>query len=239
MPEADYVDVGELLIAKAGRDFTFLHPEVLDENCSILENELVLENKIHPERFSVLILPGHKTIKWSNLKKIKEFYDRGGRVIATGLLPSKSAEFGHDQDVVQIIEAMFEDKNRTASNDFAANTNAAGGLAIHLNNLDAGTLTKALDAAGDVYDVEFEGGDVLRYIHKIKDGAHIYFFANIGETPADTEVRLRGLMEIEAWDPHTGRAGHIEYTYEKQDLHDITRINLTLPPTKSVFLIGK
>ena len=31
VPEADYLDVGELLIAAAGRDYTFLHPEVLDE----------------------------------------------------------------------------------------------------------------------------------------------------------------------------------------------------------------
>jgi hypothetical protein len=48
-----------------------------------------------------MIVPGHKTIYWSNLKKVKAFYDNGGKVIATGTLPYKSAEFGHDEDVVK------------------------------------------------------------------------------------------------------------------------------------------
>jgi len=78
VPEADYVDVGETLIAGAGRDYAFVHPEVLDEKCFVENDELVLPNRIHAERFKVLVLPGHKTICWSNLRKIKEFYDRGG-----------------------------------------------------------------------------------------------------------------------------------------------------------------
>jgi len=107
VPEADYVYLGELLATKVCRDLTFLHPEVLDERCSVEGNRLTLNNKINHEEYKVLILPGHRTIRWSNLKKIKQFYDNGGQVIATGQLPSKSAEFGHDADVVRTIEEMF------------------------------------------------------------------------------------------------------------------------------------
>ena len=107
IPEADYVYLGELLSTKVCRDFTFLHPEVLDERCSVKGDCLTLNNKINHEEYKVFILPGQKTIRWSNLKKVKEFYDRGGKVIATGQLPDKSAEFGHDADVVTIIKAMF------------------------------------------------------------------------------------------------------------------------------------
>ena len=107
VPEADYVYLGELLATQVCRDFTFLHPEVLEERCSIQGNRLTLNNKINREEYRVLILPGHRTIRWSNLKKIKEFYDNGGQVIATGQLPSKSAEFGHDADVARTIQAMF------------------------------------------------------------------------------------------------------------------------------------
>ena len=106
IPEADYVGVGEIL-AGYGRDFTFIHPEVLNEKCTVEDGKIVMSNAIHPGRFSVFILTGHKTIYWSNLKKIKSFYDRGGCVIATGCLPAKSAEFGYDAEVVQTIEAMF------------------------------------------------------------------------------------------------------------------------------------
>ena len=107
VPEADYVYLGELLSTRVCRDFTFLHPEALDERCSVQGDRITLNNKINHEQYKVLILPGHRTIRWSNLKKIKEFYDNGGKVIATGQLPYKSAEFGHDADVVATIKAMF------------------------------------------------------------------------------------------------------------------------------------
>ena len=107
VPEADYVYLGELLSTKVCRDFTFLHPEVLDTRCSVKGNRIKLNNNINHEDYRVLIIPGHETIRWSNLKKIKEFYDHGGKVIATGQLPHKSAEFGHDADVVATIKAMF------------------------------------------------------------------------------------------------------------------------------------
>ena len=107
VPEADYIYLGELLSTKVCRDFTFLHPETLDDRCTVATGSLKLNNKINYEDYKVVILPGHRTIRWSNLKKIKEFYDHGGKVIATGQLPEKSAEFGHDADVVATIHAMF------------------------------------------------------------------------------------------------------------------------------------
>jgi hypothetical protein len=240
VPEADYLDVGELLITGAGRDYTFIHPEVLDDNCAVEDDELVLQNKIHAERFKVFVLPGHKTIQWSNLKKIREFYDRGGKVIATGELPFKSAEFGHDGDVVRTIDDMFGTKaNRTIrASTFYVKKNRNGGTALRLNTLNAATLRKALDAAVDVYDVEYEGDNVLRYIHKVNDTADIYLFANIGKTQFDTHARLRGLMKLEAWNPHTGETTRIEYAHELEAGYDVTRVKLTLPSLKSVFVLG-
>jgi len=232
VPEADYLDVGELLIAAAGRDYAFLHPDVLDETCKMEGDELVLPNRIHAERFQVFVLPGHKTIRWSNLKKIAEFYDRGGKVIATGRLPGKSAEFGHDEDVIRMIEAMFGTQT-------GVTRNAKGGVAIRLKTLNAATLREALDLALGIYDVEVEGDEVLRYIHKINDGAHVYLFANISGKPIDTHARLRGRMELETWDPHTGKVTPTEFSHETKAGCDVTRVRLTLPPTKSTFILGK
>jgi len=235
VPEADYVDVGEHLIAGAGRDYTFLHPDVLDEKCFMEANELVLRNRIHAERFNVLVLPGHKTIHWSNLRKIKEFYDRGGKVIATGCVPSKSAEFGHDEDVVRTVETMFG----TDAANAGIKRNNQGGMAVGLKSLDATSLRNALDAALAVYDVEYESNAALRYIHKIKDDTHIYLFANLGAAPIDTHVRLRGRLQLEAWDPHTGEIATIPCTHEVEARDDVTRIGLTLPARRSVFLLGR
>jgi len=60
--EADYMDVGEMLSLQVRRDFTFLHPEVLDEKCAIRGNVLVLENAQNRETYRVMILPGSTTI---------------------------------------------------------------------------------------------------------------------------------------------------------------------------------
>ncbi|MBN2290977.1 MAG: hypothetical protein JXM70_01045, partial [Pirellulales bacterium] len=55
IPEADYPDIGELLAESLCRDYTFIHPEVLDEKCSIDGNTLVLKNKVNYEQYKVMI----------------------------------------------------------------------------------------------------------------------------------------------------------------------------------------
>jgi hypothetical protein len=231
VPEADYVDVGELLSCKVGRDFTYLHPEVLAEKCVVEGGRLTLPNRLHAGRFSVLILPGHKTIHWSSLKKIKAFYDGGGCVIATGQLPSKSAEFGHDRDVVETVAAIFEGAE--------GGRNAAGGRAIRLRELNAASLRSGLDSVPGGYDVSFPEGVALRYIHKVWKGEHVYFFANLNPQVSGSEVTLRGRHQLEAWDPHTGEIRAIECRYETGARGERTKVGLSLGYLKSVFLISK
>jgi hypothetical protein len=105
--EADYLDIGEMLSLDIRRDFTFIHPEVLDEKCRITGNKMQLMNKVNREEFKVFIIPGSRTIQLNNLQKIKDFYDNGGVVIATSALPDHSAEIGKDEEVRQIIRSMF------------------------------------------------------------------------------------------------------------------------------------
>ena len=367
IPEADYIYLGELLATRVCRDFTFLHPEVLDERCSVNGDQITLNNRVNHEEYKVVILPGHRTIRWSNLKKIKQFYDNGGKVIATGQLPYKSAEFGHDADVVATIKAMFPSVSQqilaTASTEWresgayeaakaidgskdtrwapsdeqsknwwlevnfgtdhtfnstlideafnrvtsfriqywngsdwttcasgrsigtnkvdkfdpvtssrvrlsigsvssatpsicefetrlddGPNLNHSDALVVHngekgsrtiyLNSPNASNLQQALDNAINVYDVEFENNETLRYIHKVKGKTDIYFFANVGEQEVNTSVRLQGKITPEAWDPHSGQCSVPEYTNRVENGQSVTRLNLTLNPVQSVFIVG-
>lgn len=240
VPEADYVDVGELLATEVGCDYTFLHPEVLDTQCRVEEGGLVLPNRVHPGRYPVLILPGHKTIHWSSLRKIQAFYDHGGRVIATGQIPSKSAEFGHDADVVRTVQTLFgpTDSSGESPGPFRAVRNAKGGCALRLRALDAGSLRAALDEAQSGYDVRFEPGRAMRYIHKLWDGRHVFFFANLNPRLTETTVTIRGRHEFEAWDPHTGAVAAMEARHVVREGTDFTVIGLKLPHLRSVFLLG-
>lgn len=240
VPEADYVDVGELLAVNVGRDYTFLHPDVLDERCVIEGDKLVLPNRIHPGRFTVLVLPGHKTIRWSCLQKIQAFCAAGGRVIATGQLPFKSAEFGHDPDVARAVEDLFGAPNAPAGEhaQFGIRRHDRGGVAIHLKTLNAETLRAALDLARPNYDVNFPPGGALRYLHKQRDGRHIFFLANLDPKLTHTTVSLRGRYDLESWDPHTGTIGPLASKHVAHAGAEFTEVELTLPHLRSLFLVS-
>jgi hypothetical protein len=105
--------------------------------------------------------------------------------------------------------------------------NNKGGIAIRIKSLNARTLREALDMAMDVYDVEFEGDGILRYIHKRRDDSDVYYFANLSQTEINTPVRIRGHIKPQSWNKN-----------QRQDSYDITRINLTIKPLKSVFILG-
>lgn len=367
VPEADYVDVGSFLSDRICRDFTYLHPEVLDEKCALAGATLRLDNPVNAERFKVFVLPGHCTIRWSNLRKIKAFYDAGGKVIATRQLPFKSAEFGHDADVVRVIGEMFpaaaaaptasastswlaggfdaanaadtapdtrwnaadgappgqwleldfhrpvrfgrtrvreafdritayeirywngaewiacakgtrigeqredvfpevsaakvrlwigavasdspsirefevldrDGRNLAFGDGGPLSANAKGGKAWFLPVATASNLRRTLDGALAVYDVEFDDGASVQYLHKVRAGRHIYLFANLGHLPVDTFASMRGKHVPQLWDPHTGRIDTApEFTHTREDGLDLTRIRLKLAATRSIFVVS-
>lgn len=127
--EIDYINVANWLTNIAGKDFTFLHPEVLDEKCSISDRTLHLHNKINTEDFKVIIVPSCKTISISNLQKISEFYRSGGTVIFTTRLPSIAAEWGLDKEVTSLILSVFP---RGGKDDGEIISNRNGGKACFI-----------------------------------------------------------------------------------------------------------
>ena len=131
IPEADYMQVGESLALGVRRDFTFIHPEVLAENCTVNGPELRLNHRINWERYRVFILPGSRVINVGSLRKIKEFYDNGGQVIATTRLPEAAAEAGGDNEVRALVAELFGSIGSTKV-DFprvtASSSWAAGGF---------------------------------------------------------------------------------------------------------------
>jgi hypothetical protein len=235
-PEADYMDVGEMLALKVRRDFTFLHPEVLTEKCEVRGAALHLNNAVNAEDYRVFVMPGSRAIHWSSLEIIRRFFERGGTVIATTRLPEQSAEFGKDDRVKRAILAMFErPSGALPDGKWTLRRNSRGGRAYFLPHPSAESLRAILEEAlpdGDVVFAEaiaVSGGN-LSYIHKNVEGREVYFFANSSETPVDCHVRLRGRPALEEWNPHTG------------DVRTATEagagLHLALPPVESRFFVG-
>jgi hypothetical protein len=243
--EADYMAVGDRLMLDVRHDFTFVHPAVLDERCTV--EDAVIRLAKTRQRYRVFILPGSTTMALSTLRKIKTFYDRGGQIIATTRLPVHSAEFGQDAAVQQIVREMFgEEATNLAAKptQFTKRANAAGGTACFTVAPTTAVLRAMVADALPVPDVAWEqspavGGGNLSYIHKVLDGRDVFFFGNSSDTPVATPVRLRGRMQLEWWDPHTGKISSAEYTPATDHGQAVTRVKLTLPPVRSCFLVGQ
>ena len=78
----------------------------------------------------------------------------------------------------------------------------------------------------------------LTYIHKVKEGRNIYFFANSSDKPIETKVVLRGSMELAIWDPMNGEKRPVEQTHSKSESGQVlTSALLKLSPTSALFYV--
>jgi hypothetical protein len=246
IPGTDYYDISRLLTGEVKRDFTFLHPETVNEHCVVDGGEFVLNNVNNWERYRVVILPACRTIRVGNLTKIRDFLRNGGRVIATTCLPERAAEFGRDAEVQKMSQEMF----------------GRGGNGIFVPAPDETTLRKAIDGLSIVWDVrmdnatdiprtgvkgtaytaggEYGGGNrEFAYIHRAVSGADVYYFSNSSDIEVMADVSVRGEMKMEFWDPHTGTIRALDGALAKENGESVTRFKLKLPAIRSVFAVGR
>ncbi|MCL4488966.1 MAG: hypothetical protein M1570_12660 [Chloroflexi bacterium] len=257
-PEIDYMDIGETLFRGMRVDYTYLHPEVLETKCTAAGGKLTLNNKENREQYRVLIVPGGTTLRAATARKVRDFYQSGGIVIATSRLAFESAEAGRNAEVRQAIAQVFGltpdgvargEVPVDSATGYYATHNRAGGRAYFLPKPDAALLTAVLKEALPTRDVEIQEGawpigkgtafkGALTYIHKVKDGRDIYFFANSSAARAvDTTVLLRGSHKLRIWNPHTGEQQRAEFTRARSGGSDVTVVRLALPPVTSLFYI--
>jgi hypothetical protein len=259
--EIDYQDIGEALFRGLRVDYTYLHPEVLGARCSVEGKSIVLNNQENREEYKVLIVPGGDTMPVAAAAKIREFYEKGGVVIATSKLPTGSAEFGRDKEIRTMVADVFGlpvDDPPTADLQRAMNgrlvsfyfskRNTAGGQSYFLPKPEPWVLDWAMNRVLPVRDVKVEaplpflkqGPDyegALTYIHKLKAGHDIYFFANSTENKVDTKVTLRGRKSLKIWNPHTGETLPAEFTNTEAGGQAVTTIHLVLPSVSSLFYV--
>ena len=248
--ETDYLSTGDLLTRQIHRDFTFIHPETwTSDQCKLTRNAIELSNRVNTQSYKVLILPGGKVISLSALKKIKTWYEQGGKLIATSMLPSQSAEFGQDNEVAAIIQEMFgfDPAGPMPAGTTVIKKNAKGGQLVFIPKPDAANLSEAFTQMGVAADLIFQSLPKLNddktevsYIHKIKDNRNIWYIANSSDTPVKTFVELRGKLKPELWNPETGKILPVtDVVLVKHGNQVYTRFQLDLPAVRSVFIVEK
>jgi hypothetical protein len=249
---SDYAQVADQLTNVSRRDFTFMHPEVLDSNCTVdpVNHTINLNNRVNYERYRVFIIPSGGTsgaINVSTMRTAKQFYDNGGVVIATSSLPFRSAELGQDTAIVNIATAMFGLDPKNPGVTYTKNTNANGGKAYWIQNINESIsgidrLTWVLDDALPVWDVKIDESlttpGPFSYIHKVLDGGDYYFFANSGTSAIATTVKLKGKLTPRIMDPHTGSITDAQFQNTIEAGQDVTVVTLKVNAVQSTFIAG-
>ena len=246
----DYMEICLMLSHSLRVDYTYLHPEVFLARCNVEQRKLVLNNKENREEFRALILPAGDTLSTDTGRKLLEFYRGGGAIIATLKLPTQSAEFGRDKDIQAMTAEVFGNAPDDSKNSgYTVKNNSAGGRGYFLPQPDINilnTILKDVDPVRDVdiqspplwpvkLDMNYDGA--LTYIHKVKDGRDIYFFANSSTNAIDAKVVLRGDKNLAIWNPHTGERENAETAKSDSGGQPVTTVHLLLPPVRSTFFV--
>lgn len=298
--ETDYLAVGSQLTSRLWRDFTFVHPEIVDEKLTVEKKGadaavLRLNNESNWEEYQCFILPGADAISWKNLEKIAAYYDAGGKLLATTRLPSIAIEGPEfNEKVCQTIERIFgvdpltqepRDAIATGQEDITTpesfvkirEINKRGEYvrqlaektipyeesiyrdrAVFVPRPTTENLQKACDYLVPVADVRIESVEgktiptlnvvprwdypvdgMVQYLHKVKNGLDVYYFANSSNADAEFTATLRGAFDsLEIWNPTTGETKAIEPTRVDSE-KGTTTVALTLKSIESVFIVGE
>ena len=222
VPGTDYPQISHYLTDDLGIDFTYLHPEVLDDRCTVADGLLNMNNAVNHEHFSVVVLPGVKVISLSNLRKIEQAWEQGVKVVFTTQCPQQAADAeGMDEEVQGIVARML-----------ASTENKA----YFLPTPSAETLGEVMDECLPQPDVAFsEGAHPFNYLHKVMSGHDVWYFGNVDATSATNTIRVRTSASKLVWlNPHTGQTAEPEMNTAGEGF---VELDLTLRPCQSMFLI--
>ena len=206
----------------------------------------VKKNDDKPFSFTILYFNGNNWIeagKCSGEGKEKKIGMPSVPVSAIRIVLDSGAV---DKVVIPEVE-IFDQENHnicTPVKPFTLTTNNKGGEAYFVPAPNSSILKTILDQSGISWDVNFDNeypvsGGNLTYIHKKLNGKDIYFFANSSEKNVDVPVLLKGKLNLQLWNPHTGNISGCEARTEASAGTIFTRIQLKLKPVESVFLVSE
>ncbi len=135
---ADYINNINAVLNYCGRDLTVLHPNVLEQNGRCKDGVLYVSTPSGEHRYHILILPAMSIVSIRTLRLIKDFFECGGKVLATSSVPFKILEddAALRKEAAEIVEYLFDAKENVLNyrSDYQLKTNERGGIAVFLRS---------------------------------------------------------------------------------------------------------
>lgn len=138
--DADYMSVVNSICLCAGHDVTLLHPDVIARSAHAERDRLRLEGVSDEGGFRIVVLPAQRVASLACMRVLRDYFDAGGRIIATGVLPTRAFEYDpadpdrNDREMVEISEHIFGKDALDCSviKEYCSNTSPAGGKSYFL-----------------------------------------------------------------------------------------------------------
>ncbi len=206
-----------------GYDYDGCSPEIVLTRMSVRDGRLVLPDGMS---YAVLVLPPGDTMTPALLRKLKTLVEAGATVV--GPRPTRSPSLAN--------YPACDDEVRTLAAELWGDCNGATVLEHRLGKgriVWGKPLEKVLGEMNVPPDLSTQAD--LVYLHRVVDGADLYFVANPRSNAAQAACTFRVVgRRPEFWDAETGR---IEPAAVYAHGEAGTRVLLTLPQNGSVFVV--
>ena len=185
-----HVSVSDEMASLLGPDLT---PAILDAgyNFDFIDSAAIDKVGIH---YPVLVMPATERLPLATYRRIQDFAQHGGLVIAVKSLPSRApgfAEGPRDSAVIEEISRRLSDPAEKNVKVVASGADVGSAIRSFLLKPDV-ALNPATPEVG--------------FVHRKLSWADIYFVANTDNRPHAFDATFRGsLVNPEWWDPFTGR----------------------------------
>ncbi|HEX9659632.1 MAG TPA: glycosyl hydrolase [Rhodothermales bacterium] len=223
-------------------DFDYVDEDVLAD-AEVSDGKITIRD----ESYSVFLLPPVTHIKASTLEKLQVFVASGGSVISCTFVPIGLLDAASGDGALPGIDSFFGIDPVSTLREFS--TGSAGTIEVKRPEPSAGFFflkgrglseSKPRDTLRDLLnqcaapDVEIDDDDVF-YLHRVKDGFHIYFVTNTSRTAKKSvHLSFEQAGRPEVWNPTTGETTPA-MVYE---IHNgRTSMRLDFPPSESYVIV--
>lgn len=167
------------------RDFDYLDESNI-ESASVSGGKIAIGGN----RYSVLVLPGVSTLRYSTLQQIAKFVRGGGTVISLEAIPSNREDAGPIEEFNRLVSDLWDGNGARKGKVVHAETPLAFERALLAGDADV----RVSPRTPDVY-----------YQHRALPNGDIYFVLNNSEQALSGTFTFRATGRAEVWDPKDGK----------------------------------
>lgn len=194
--------------------------DVVDEDSLANATSVDQRLMIGREEFELLVLPPITSISLDAAKKIAEFVEDGGNVVATGLIPLQDPSGEANSEIQDIFHKLFDTHPALALEDFergngprlfSVQEGSEGAFVAQARDPDQllpairACLSRTIRPEVSARWHGRECGD-LRYVHRHLGDGEFYFFANACPEPREVQLMVRCSEAPNMLDLETGSA---------------------------------